>query len=61
MKKYSLRVLQAAYLPITLREQVSEQNEKCVLCWKSNCECNTNINVETDYFLNLTEEELQYV
>lgn len=57
MKKYSLRILQAGYLPVTLRREKSEN--VCTHCWKNNCKCGAE-SVKNDPFINLTAEEIRY-
>lgn len=60
MKTYSLRILQAAYLPITL---AMEKGKVCGHCWKSeeNCDCESKLDIKNDYFLNMNEKETVYV
>jgi hypothetical protein len=57
MKKYSLRSLQLAYMQYTMKDDANM--EQCMYCWQSGCNC-TSESVETDLFLNLTAEELNY-
>lgn len=47
----SLRKLQMAYLPLLLEEN---QNN-CIYCWKTNCECPKH-DLNNDPFLNMNEE-----
>ncbi len=51
--EYTLRKLQAAYLPLTLRYEAKE--EQCCLCWKTICKCDHDL--ASDSFINLTESE----
>lgn len=53
---YTLRKLQAAYLGITLRKEMENNDKTCILCWSSGCNCETKSNVKTDSFINLTTE-----
>jgi hypothetical protein len=54
--KYSLRILQQAFLPITLRKEVDNEN-KCLHCWKSKCKCDDSElrqDLLNDLYLNAT-------
>lgn len=52
---YSLKKLQMAYLPVTLRKE-QNKDETCMYCWTSGCGCETKSNVKTDSFISLTTE-----
>jgi hypothetical protein len=55
-RNYSLRILQAAYLKVTLKKQQRENEEVCLYCWKSNgCKCNVEKGaIKNDPFINLS-------
>jgi hypothetical protein len=62
MKKYSLRVLQMAYLGALKKDNY---RELCHICWKptinNKCkECGVEKNIEKDSFLALDGYELQF-
>jgi hypothetical protein len=41
-EKYSLNLLQAAYMKAVFKNEKTEGNGVCQYCWKSNCSCNIN-------------------
>lgn len=55
-EKYTLAKLQAAYLPITLRKEQTKGVGVCMHCWQSGCDCESTGDVNSDPFINLTEE-----
>jgi hypothetical protein len=62
MKKYSLRILQMAYLGALKKD---DYYELCHICWKplvnNKCkECGVEKNIEKDSFLALDGYELQF-
>ncbi|KON87399.1 hypothetical protein AF332_11560 [Sporosarcina globispora] len=52
--EYTLRKLQAAYLKVTLRKEMGNNEETCMYCWNSGCGCDSKSNVKTDSFISLT-------
>jgi rRNA maturation endonuclease Nob1 len=64
MKKYSLRVLQMAYLG-ALKKEAKDVNKVCRFCWNTvendKCkECGAEMKYKYDSFLNLDGYELQF-
>lgn len=51
---YTLRKLQQAYLPVTLRKEVQNNDTTCLYCWSSGCGCDAKSDVKTDSFISLT-------
>jgi hypothetical protein len=47
-----LKQLQMGFMSYTMKD--NNEEEQCVLCWKSNCGCKSNNTVKNDPFLNLT-------
>lgn len=51
---YTLRKLQAAYLKVTLRKEMENNEDTCMMCWSTKCDCEFKTDVKSDSFINLT-------
>lgn len=55
-----LKQLQMAYMTVTMKEHQSNE-EQCIFCWSSGCDCEGKETVKDSVFLNFYEKEDQFL